>query len=249
MNISDSGQRAYWDDLAKIDPDAAIIDPNDLRGHKNAYLASIRDRAFRQSLARHGITSGTLLDVGCGTGSATMPLLRDGHRVLGFDISLGLLRHARARCGNRDCLFVATDGHSLPFANASFEAAIIYSVLCYLVDDDAAGALLSNIHATLKPGAPLIMIEQTRTKRRILEQGRKVQRTRDGWLHLLENAGFRVEKSTILRHGRFPTTPLVRMGMIPRSLWPTLRQLESSISARYGIFGWDYAEICFETHA
>ena len=249
MNSADSEQRKYWDDLAEIDPNAAIIDPKDCLGFKNSYLAEIRDEAICEGLSRHGVAAGILLDVGCGTGSATHPLLLSGHRVLGVDISLGLLRHARSRCGDENCLFIATDGERLPLAPNCFDAAIIYVVLSYILSDHAVCNLLSDIKTALRPGAPLIMIEQARTRRRVCEGGRKVQRTCREWEGLLESAGFLLKGSAILRHGRFPTTPLIRAGFIPRAFWPALRHLEGRVASRTGVFKWDYAEICFEALA
>lgn len=249
MNDADRQQREHWDGLADIDPDAAIIDPLDRRGLKNAYLAAIRDRAFSQSLKRRGIESGAVLDLGCGTGSASHPLLRAGHRIVGVDISLGLLRHARTRCGDSGCVFAKTDGHALPVADAAMDAAVIYVVLSYLTDDQAALALLRAARAALKPGAPLAMIEQVRRERRLCEEGLKIHRTIEEWTRLLEQAGFAVERAAILRHGRFPTTPLIRAGLLPRGSWPMLAGLEAGVARRTGVFAWDYAEVCFEATA
>lgn len=249
MSRADHEQRAYWDRLSQIDPDAAIIDPNDSRGLKNAYLAGLRDNAFSNSLRRHGVDSGRLLDLGCGTGSATRPLLDAGYSMLGVDISLGLLRHARIRCGDQNCLFVSTNGKQLPIADAVIDATVVYVVLSYLVDDDQAVNLLMAVRRALKPGAPLIMIEQARTRRRLTEQGMKVQRTRENWCELLQYAGFSVERCSVLRHGRFPTTPLIAAGWIPRKLWPLVGDLEARVAARTGVLPWDYAEILFEARA
>lgn len=249
MSAPEHRQRRYWDALARTDPDAAIIDPNDRRGFKNAYLAGLRDRAFAQSLARHGVERGTLLDLGCGTASASHPLLRAGHRVLGLDISLQLLRHAQKRCDNLDCLFVAVDGRRLPVAASVMDAAVVYVVLSYVTDDAAALALLEEVRATLKPGAPLIMIEQARTRRALCEDGLKVHRSIREWTRLLRQAGFRLDDTAILRHGRFPTTPLVAAGAIPRAAWPWLARFEAGVARVTGVFGWDYAEVRFEAKA
>ncbi|MFD1298898.1 class I SAM-dependent methyltransferase [Lysobacter gummosus] len=249
MSRADRDQRAYWDGLSQIDPDAAIIDPNDRRGLKNRYLAGMRDEAFRSSLCRHGLDDCVLLDLGCGTGSSTQPLLKAGYSVLGIDISLGLLRHAKVRCGDKHCLFIATDGSQLPIADATVDAAVVYVVLSYLVDDDRARALLESVRRSLKPNAPLIMIEQARTQRRTTEAGLKVQRSRPEWLALLSSAGFKVDSSHILRHGRFPTTPLIRAGWLPPRLWPHISRLEARIAAHTGVLPWDYAEILFEARA
>ncbi len=245
MSDSRTKQRSYWDALANSDPDAAVIDPNDKRGLKNRYLGDIRDLVFLQTLAAHNVAKGVLLDVGAGTGSAARPLLDRGHRVLGVDISFGLLRHAQARCGTGQGLFALIDGRELPVKAQSFDAAVVYVVLSYLVDDAAALALLTNIRTALKRGAVLVMIEQVRTKRRICEDGLKVQRTTSEWHVLLEKAGFSSSTSTILRHGRFPLTPLIKAGLIPRRFWPWVRGIETWVGKYLGVLKWDYAEVRF----
>lgn len=174
-------QRSYWDGLAGADRDAAVIDPRDRRGLKNAYLAGTRDRVFARTLAAHGVERAVVLDLGAGTGSAALPLLMAGQHVLGVDISLGLLRHAQQRCCAAGGLFVLTDGHSLPLRASCLDAAVVYVVLSYLVDDAAACSLLENLRGALKPGAVLVMIEQARVRRLYCEDGLKVQRSISEW--------------------------------------------------------------------
>ncbi|GAB3334787.1 class I SAM-dependent methyltransferase [Marilutibacter aestuarii] len=249
MTTPEADQRHYWDGLSELDPDAAVIDPNDHRGLKNAYLASIRDRAFKEGVDRRGIRQGTVLDLGCGSGSSTLPLLREGHSVVGVDISPGLLRHASIRCQNEDALFVLTDGRCLPLARDSLDAAVTYVVLSYIVDDARVLRVMDDVRQALSPGAPFIMIEQARRRRRTMENGRKVQRTLTEWSRLLALAGFTLERRTILRHGRFPSTPLIRAGLLPSRAWGLARRMEAIVASRSGVFPWDYAEVCFEASA
>lgn len=249
MAAPDRKQRDYWNSLAKLDPDAAIIDPNDLRGFKNAYLASIRDQALEDALERHGVTCGRLLDLGCGSGSSTISLLRRGHSVLGVDISRDLLGHAINRCRAQNCLFVLTDGQHLPLSAGSLDAAVTYVVLSYVVDNAHVLHTLKQTRDALKPGAPFLMIEQVRRHRRSTEGGLKVHRTVDEWQRLLADAGFTLERHSILRHGRFPGTLAIQSGLLPRSLWNASRRAEEWIASHTGVFAWDYAEVCFEVTA
>lgn len=242
-------QKDYWDSLGGLDPDASVIDPNDRLGHKNAYLAALRDRAFATGLAGTGVHQGMILDLGCGTGSATRALLRSGYRILGFDISRSLLVHARRRCGDADVLFAEIDGRHLPVAAATLDAAITYGVICYLPKDVEAVALLGRVRQALKPGAPLVMIEQARVRRRLCDNGLKVQRTLAEWVGLLHAAGFRDPEAVILRHGRFPTTPLIRLGLVPRGVFPALARLEQVLAELTGVWPWDYADVRFTAHA
>lgn len=245
MSDAQQRQRSYWDRLAMIDPDAAVIDPRDKRGLKNSYLAGVRDEVFARTLAMHGIQGGVVLDLGAGTGSAALPLLCAGHRVLGVDISLGLLRHARKRCSVAGGLFAVTNGNDLPIKPNCLDAAVIYGVLCYITDDAVACRLLEQVHASLKSGGVLVMIEQARVCRRPCEDGLKVQRTIEEWTSLLETAGFVSISHRLVRYGRFPTTPLIQLGLIPGIFFGAVGRLESWVGRVFGVVPWDYAEVEF----
>lgn len=53
------------------------------------------DLDFFRSMARR--TGGPILELGCGTGRVTIPLARDGHRVVGMDVSSAQLDVARRK--------------------------------------------------------------------------------------------------------------------------------------------------------
>src|SRR5436305_12502961 len=53
------------------------------------------DTDFYRRLARE--TGGPILEVGCGTGRVAAALARDGHQVLGVDLSAPMLRLAERR--------------------------------------------------------------------------------------------------------------------------------------------------------
>lgn len=242
-------QRAYWDSLASLDPDVAVIDPQDRAGYKNDYLSRMRDSALHTALEARVPLGSTVLDFGCGTGSASIGLLQRGYRVIGLDISPALLRHAKRRAADREGLFVAIDGRSIPLRERTVEATVIYGVLCYVTDDAEAVTLLARIHESMKPGAPLLMIEQARRVRTELEGGLKVQRTPAQWRSLLQEAGFVIDAHWLMRHGRFPTTPMIRYGMIPARLWKSIAEVERRVSAATGIWPWDYADVFHEATA
>ncbi|HMI82262.1 MAG TPA: class I SAM-dependent methyltransferase [Solirubrobacterales bacterium] len=64
-------------------------------------------------LAKHGLEKGWALDVGCGTGRAFEPLLARGWRVVGCDVSVGMLAEAGRKFGSRVEL-LNLDARSLP---------------------------------------------------------------------------------------------------------------------------------------
>jgi ubiquinone/menaquinone biosynthesis C-methylase UbiE len=98
-----------------------------------------------------GDGSGSLLDVGCGTGSYTAALAERGWDVTGVDVSGDMLRRAEAR----GVKTVRADAASLPFEDASFDAAV--SVFTS-TDVDDLGAVVREIVRVLRPGAALVSV-------------------------------------------------------------------------------------------
>lgn len=242
MRTRDEALRRHWDALAALDPDQSVIDPNDRRGHKNRYLGQIRDHAFVEALG--ALPGGaTILDLGCGSGSGSIGLLASGWSVLGLDISLPLLRQAVARCGDFPATFAQVDGRTLPVLDGSVDAAVTYGVLIYVVDDDALVALLRQLRGALAPGGTLVLIEQARRRGCLAEAGLKRFRSPEEWCTAVTRAGFALARCDVLRHGRFPATPLVRQGLVPRQAWGALRRVERWLGRIAGVLPWDYADI------
>ena len=101
---------------------------------------------------------GDLLDVPCGFGRHSVPLARAGYRVVGVDRSEALLGEARRRAaGERWPKLTRADYRELPFADASFDAALnLFSSIGYLGDEQDTRAL-REIGRVLRPGARLVI--------------------------------------------------------------------------------------------
>ena len=64
-----------------------------------------------------------VLEIGCGTGQYTQPLLLDGVTIYGIDISPAMLKVATHRCGESgQVAFVAPDALRIPFPDQVFDA-------------------------------------------------------------------------------------------------------------------------------
>ena len=106
----------------------------------------------------------SVLDVGCGTGRHAVELARRGFRVVGVDISGGMLTRARAAAGEAgvEVGFVRADvSESLP--EGPFDAALCLCEGAFGLIGSADEplehdrAILGNIRSALRPGAPLLM--------------------------------------------------------------------------------------------
>jgi len=105
------------------------------------------------------IQGGSVLDVGCGVGRFTLPLLQRGYGVTGLDADLDSLRrlawHAAGTNGSLDLRWSSV--HTLP--EGPFDLAIAAEVLCYVPDLHQA---LVALHDALVPGGRLLLSMEAR---------------------------------------------------------------------------------------
>jgi SAM-dependent methyltransferase len=88
--------------------------------------------AFAASLA----DGADVLEVGCGQGQGLGWLRRRARRVIGGDLTPGLLAGARRHYGGRVPL-VGLDAGALPFRSGSFDVVLLLEAVYYLPDVDA----------------------------------------------------------------------------------------------------------------
>ncbi|WP_277553144.1 class I SAM-dependent methyltransferase [Halobaculum limi] len=102
-----------------------------------------------------GRTGAVALDVGCGNGRHCEPLRACADRVVGVDVSRGLLREAQARAADRGysdgVSFVAGDAASLPIRDDSADLAVYVAALHHLRTRERRVASLSALAAALGP--------------------------------------------------------------------------------------------------
>ena len=96
-----------------------------------------------------------ILDIGCGTGAATERLLRrTACRFTGVDRSPTMLLRARQRrYGDGGASFQLASLGGLPFAPASFDAALALNMLYFC---DEAGSMLADLKRVLRPGGRMV---------------------------------------------------------------------------------------------
>lgn len=102
-------------------------------------------------LEPHGLTTGRLLDVGCGTGMAFEPMLRRGWEIVGCDLSAEMLAQARRKHGGRVPLHEA-DISALPVFGGFDLILVLNGIFQYLLECADLEAAFAGIRANLAPG-------------------------------------------------------------------------------------------------
>lgn len=112
----------------------------------------VRGGLHAARLAEHLDPARPVLEVGVGTGTVALGLVRAGFRVHGVDLSPAMLSVARSRLGSA---VAAADAAALPIASASVAQVVSVWVL-HLVGDIAAVA--AEVARVLEPGGRWLII-------------------------------------------------------------------------------------------
>ncbi|GAB3976085.1 class I SAM-dependent methyltransferase [Plantactinospora veratri] len=114
------------------------------------------------------LAAGTVLDVGCGTGSLAILLARHGRSVVGVDPAEASLRVARSKDRAGQVRWIHGDCTALPPIEADLATMTGNVAQVFLTDDDWARTL-QGIHAALRPDGHLVF-ETRRPERRAWQE-------------------------------------------------------------------------------
>jgi ubiquinone/menaquinone biosynthesis C-methylase UbiE len=157
---------------------------------------NIRLERALDSFARYLIPAARVLDLGCGPGRDIELLRARGARVVGADLSLGMLREARARVGGT---LVCGDMCALPCASASFDGVWLCAALLHLPREDAPRAL-AEVRRILHATRPLyVAVQQGEGERWVETRGARlfVYYQPDELAAIVRAAGFDVQESWV----------------------------------------------------
>ncbi len=134
------------------------------------------DVRFYRTLA--GERGGPVLDLGCGTGRLMLPLLRDGHVVVGVDRARPMLKHAAGRVARlraelrRRALLVRGDLRALPFTKRRFSFAVAaFHTIQHCESDTELLQFFRGAAAALVPGGWLAFDTFAPTRRFVERRG------------------------------------------------------------------------------
>jgi SAM-dependent methyltransferase len=190
----------------------------------NHFWIQGKQLAVREMVGRH--CSGSVLDIGCGTGALLKKLSEAGIEISGIDIHPG----AVARCKKQlpKALIIRGDAIRLPLRDSSFEMILALDIMEHVDRDDL---LLAEAFRALKPGGHLIMCVPAWRwlfAERDRAAGHLRRYHRRDVVSLLNRAGFLLES---LNYYNFILFPLILLSRLLRLREGTLPPLLNSLLA------------------
>ena len=117
-----------------------------LAAHEEAFVEKFRAGSY-------------LLDIGCATGRLCFALAKLGYSVTGIDVAEKQIEQAQqiAEKDNIDVTFLHYEAPTLPFPDASFAAAFMENVYCYIPHRAGRIAFLEEVARVLNPNGQLFL--------------------------------------------------------------------------------------------
>jgi ubiquinone/menaquinone biosynthesis C-methylase UbiE len=119
---------------------------------------TMREATFRDRLRAHVLdglaNGGTIVDVGCGTGTLAIALAAGGAQVIGVDPDAEVLALARAKPGAHAVQWREGSATALPLADASADR-VVMSLMLHHLAPEARRDALAQARRVLRPGGRL----------------------------------------------------------------------------------------------
>lgn len=129
-----AGMGAFWDAKARENPMYFIHSELDYRSTDEAEFWASGERSLEKTLAPFGLEIGPadrVVEIGCGIGRLTRPLARRARRVVGVDVSPGMVRKARQALADLDNVELLVGNGSDLSALPDGSADIVYSFIVF----------------------------------------------------------------------------------------------------------------------
>ena len=104
-----------------------------------------------------------ILDIGCANGKVSIPLALHGYSITGVDVNTEVLSMAKSFSKSHNCphipLFVKGNATTLPFADATFDIAVMQAFLTTVVSKEDRAWIIREACRVLKPQGHLYIAD------------------------------------------------------------------------------------------
>jgi SAM-dependent methyltransferase len=232
--------REFWERQSTLPGLRSVIDPNDLRGTKSAYL----DQLHKAALSHYGRfrSHDRVLDFGCGSGRIARwlaPRVATVHAVDGHRAMLERARTELAAAALDNLLLCPYDGANLPFAPAAFDTVTGVWVLQHIVDEAELANVLRELARIVRHGGQALFIERVGddSEEPWMPPGTIIRRPVEVYLRLFGAAGLPCVRTQPIWDGgaiwhRALVDRLVLSGRLPQWLFKAVARVDLFVRRR-----------------
>jgi SAM-dependent methyltransferase len=207
----------YWEKQAQKGFLASIIDPADRRGHKNDYIDLLQKMALEEVLELKG--DETLLDFGFGSGRLSHWLAPKVKKIVGLEITKGMVDLAEKNRTAANVEFMLYDGIHFPVFSYPFDVILCVGVLQYM-EIESLKRVVCELSLQLKLNGRFYAIEQASDDPNVERPSVKQ------YLKTFGASDLRCLKDYPIRDGRWWLLYTIRYGIIPRKIFPVIARKE-----------------------
>jgi len=249
--MRNDARREFWDQQSELPGLRSVIDPNDRRGWKTAYIDRLHKAALATSVSFD--RRDHVLDFGCGIGRIAHWLAPRVATVHGVDGYRAMVERARRELESVDNVLVCTyDGSRLPLRGEAFDKTTCVWVLQHVVDEAALAVVIGELARVSKRGAVLAFIERVSDEREEpwMPAGTIARRPLDAYAAAFGAAGLRITTAAPICddgpiwHNR-ALDRLVLGGRVPTRLFPAIARVDLAVRRRRTVGRWtDHLLVC-----
>lgn len=154
-------QPAYgsWEEAAKLGGLKSVIDPNDINGFKNRYIDCIHKTVINSAVAFN--KDMVVLDFGCGIGRMTKHFSKFVNKIIGVDVTPGMIDVAKEKNSAENIEYHVIDGIHIPLNNDSINLIITVWTLQYSIKNRIVfNQIMQEFQRVLKKDGRICLIEQ-----------------------------------------------------------------------------------------
>lgn len=151
-------KNSSWDEYSKKGGLQTVIDVNDKKGKKNKFIDTLNKTAILNVCEFNKDT--VVLDFGCGTGRISKFISPMVKKVIGIDITEGMVKVAEKENNGDNIEYFVFDGQNINLPSNSIDLIISVYVLQFVVNTDYFKETLKEFSRILKPSGKLLFIEQ-----------------------------------------------------------------------------------------
>lgn len=220
------------DNIQYDDNGLNTVDPSDSLGIKTSYITLVQKESLKRYLPHD---KDTAIDIGCGYGRMSCTLKEIGYnKVIGIDPSEKLINYAKQN--NSTCQFLTGSLPHLPIETQKGQTIFLINILRVLHLMNKID-LIHGIGQFIHEGDRLVIIDNLRKNHPDYLEEKFI-------IELMQSEGLRLEARHAIRGVRWPWVPLLRYGLIPKTLHPALVKLELALMKNIKTpFRWQYMNV------